>query len=293
VGCWSRPHKLIQNISPVNIYSPRAPERSAATPVTEILAPAGLINLPNLLRFDSRGILSDRETGETLSTEATRKSDTSQCLFVGYALAIAAVIFAGFAKNYYLRAWLGTRAITVMVHAHGVVMTSWVALFVAQTVLAAKRRIDLHRRLGIAGGILAAVVVGLGVYTIHGSAVRQHLNTSIGSSALIFVAFDGLSLLLFGGLVLVALLLKSRPPFHKRLMLLAMISLLPPAFGRFVAYFTHDHVEIIVLLLMCATALSCVLIDTRRNRVLHPAFAWGGALIVLANVLTYFAQIAA
>ena len=226
------------------------------------------------------------------SIESVRKSDTNQRSFVAYAVAIAAIIFAGFAKNYYLRIWLGTRAITVMVHAHGVVMTAWVALFITQTLLVAKRRIDLHRKLGLTGGILAAIVVGLGVYTIHGSTVRQHLNTSVASSALTFVAFDGLSLLLFGGLVFSALVLKSRPQVHKRLMLMAMISLLPPAYGRFVEYFTHQHIWVMVLLLMCASVLSCVLIDARLTRRWNPALAWSGALVVLVNLLTYWAQIA-
>jgi hypothetical protein len=227
-----------------------------------------------------------------LNTRPSPKSRTSQRLFVVYAIAIAAMMFAGFAKNYYLRAWLGTRAIPAMVHVHGLVMTAWVVLFLTQTLLVAKRRTDFHRKLGLAGASLAIIVVGLGVYTISGSIIRQRLDTSARLYALEFVAFDGLSLLLFGGLVLMALRLRSRPQTHKRLMLVAMISLLPPAFGRFVAYFTHDHVEIIVLLLIYTSMLTCVFLDTLRNRRLHPAFAWSGALVLLTDLLAYFAQTA-
>jgi hypothetical protein len=211
--------------------------------------------------------------------------------FAVYAAFIAAIIFAGFAKNYYLRAWLATRDISVMVHVHGLVMTAWVLLFITQTLLVANRRTDLHRKLGLVGAVLAGVVVALGVYTIANSIRRQHVDTSVGSWALAFIAFDGLSLLVFGGLVFRALVLRSRPQFHKRLMLMAMIALLPPAFGRFVAYFTHDHVEAIVLLLMIGSALACVLLDAIHNRRLHPAYAWSAALVVLANLFTYFAQI--
>jgi len=77
-------------------------------------------------------------------------------------------------------------------------------LFLTQTLLIAKRRTDLHRKLGVGGAILAIVVVALGVYTIAGSISRQHLGMNIESFALTFVAFDGLSLLLFGGLVITA-----------------------------------------------------------------------------------------
>jgi len=226
-----------------------------------------------------------------LNTEQSARNETRQ-LFLASALAIAAIMFLGFAKNYYLRAWLGTRAISPMVHVHGMVMTAWVVLFLTQTLLVARRRTDLHRRLGIGGAFLAIVVVALGAYTIHNSILRHHLAGSAELYALTFVAFDGLSLLLFGGLIFVALRLRSRPPIHKRLMLMATISLLPPAYGRAVAYLMHRHVQILVLALMALSVLVCVSIDTLRHRRLHPAFGWGGGLVLISNLLTYLAQIA-
>jgi hypothetical protein len=213
--------------------------------------------------------------------------------FLGYflsAVVIAAVIFVGFAKNFYLRAWIGTRPISVMVHVHGIVMTAWVVLFLTQTFLIAKGRGDVHRKLGVLGAWLAAVVVMLGVYTIWQSILRQQLNVSIGSFALLFVAFDGLSLLLFGSLVAVALGLRRRPNDHKRLMLMASVALLPPAFGRLVAYFTRIGVFEIVLVLMCATVLSCVALDTIRHRRLNSTLAVSGGLVIAANIMTHFAQ---
>jgi hypothetical protein len=213
--------------------------------------------------------------------------------FFGYfvsALIITAFMFAGFAKNFYLRAWIGTRPITVMVHVHGLVMTAWILLFLTQTLLISKLRTDLHRKLGVAGGILAIIVVALGIYTIANSILRQHADADLQLFSLLFVAFDGLSLLLFGGLVLGALRLRNRPPVHKRLMLMALVSLLPPAFGRFVAYFTRVGVFEIVLGLMCASVLSCIVIDTARHRRLHPTFIWSGVLVVAVNILTYVAQ---
>jgi hypothetical protein len=213
--------------------------------------------------------------------------------FLGYflsAVIISAIMFAGFAKNFYLRAWIGTRPITAMVHVHGLVMTAWILLFLTQTLLVAKGRTDLHRKLGVTGALLAVVVVALGIYTISGSILRRHPHANLNLFGLLYVAFDGLSLLLFAGLVIAALRQRLRPQIHKRLMLLALISLLPPAFGRFVAYFTRAGVEEIVLGLMCATVLSCIVADTVRHRRLHPTLLWCGALVVAVNLLTYFAQ---
>ena len=208
------------------------------------------------------------------------------------AIVLAAIMVAGFAKNYYLRTWLGTRPISFMVHVHGLIMTAWIVLFLVQTLLIVKQRVDLHRRVGVAGAVLAGVVVVLGLYTIATSIVRGNPHTDAAHFAFLFVAFDGLSLLLFGGLVLTAVRVRLRPQVHKRLMLMAMISLLPPALGRLVARFTRVDVYPIVLALMCMMVGICVLIDTIRHRRLHAAFAWSGASVIAINSLTCLAQAA-
>jgi hypothetical protein len=213
--------------------------------------------------------------------------------FLGYflsAVLISAIMFVGFAKNFYLRAWIGTRPMTAMVHVHGLIMTAWILLFLAQTLLVANGRSDLHRKLGVIGAFLALIVVALGLYTISNSILRRHPDANPNLFALLFVAFDGLSLLLFGGLVIAALRVRRRPQVHRRLMLMALVSLLPPAFGRFAAYFTHVGVSEIVLGLMCATVLSCIVIDKVRHRRPHPALVWPGALVVAVNISTYVAQ---
>src|ERR1700723_355259 len=102
--------------------------------------------------------------------------------FLGYFASgaiISTVMFAGFAKNFYLRAWIGTRPITAMVHVHGLVMTAWILLFLTQTLLVAKGRTDLHRKLGVTGALLAVVVVALGIYTISGSILRRHPHANL------------------------------------------------------------------------------------------------------------------
>ncbi|HMH28737.1 MAG TPA: hypothetical protein VK580_09140 [Steroidobacteraceae bacterium] len=213
--------------------------------------------------------------------------------FLGYFLVgviISIIMFVGFSKNFYLRAWIGTRPITSMVHVHGLVMTAWIMLFLTQTILVANGRANLHRKLGVAGAFLAFVVVTLGIYTISNSILRQSPDANLQSFAPLFVAFDGLSLLLFAGLVITALGMRLRAQTHKRLMLMALVSLMPPAYGRFVAYFTRVDVFEIVLGLMCTTVAMCVMIDTIRHRRLHPALVWSGALVVAVNLLTYLAQ---
>jgi hypothetical protein len=51
------------------------------------------------------------------------------------------------------------------VHIHGLVFTSWVLLFLAQTILVATDRTDLHRKLGAGGAVLAALLLIMGTTT--------------------------------------------------------------------------------------------------------------------------------
>jgi hypothetical protein len=216
---------------------------------------------------------------------------TKRMLFPS-ALAIAAIMFVGFARNYYLRHWLGTRVLSWPAQAHGLVMTSWVLLFLFQALLVSKHRIDLHRKLGMIGAALSAIVVAFGSYTIVADIARQFPGAELGLRLEAFVAFDGISLLVFACLIAAALAWRRRPEIHRRLMLIAMISLPPPALGRLVAYLTHQHIEAIVLGLMTALALAPSLVDARRSGRLHIALVSGGATVVAANAATFLAQIA-
>jgi hypothetical protein len=212
--------------------------------------------------------------------------------FAAAAMLLCLVMFAGFARNYYLRTWIGTRPLTLLAHVHGLVMTGWVALFAVQTFLISRRRVGLHQKLGYWSLAFAALVVLLGIVTIAAAIARRRPGVAMDTALWVFVAYDGLSVLLFGALVGVAVAKRGSPWLHKRLMLMAMLSLLPPAYGRLVAYFTHSNIEVTVLYLMCATVLFVIGADWLRTRRLHAALAIPGLLILVTNLLTYFAQVA-
>jgi hypothetical protein len=203
---------------------------------------------------------------------------------------IIAVILAGFAQNFYLRAWLGTRLLIPTAWLHGFIMSAWLVMFAIQVLMVARRRIDLHRVLGMLAAALAALVVTVGVLTIIVRARIVIPGASPIQYAGLFVAFDGLSLLLFGLLVACAVRLRARPAVHRRLMTMAMVSLLPPAFGRLVSYATHQYIEMTVLVLMVLTVLLCVAVDSLHTGRVHRAYLVPGILIVVVNVATYIAQ---
>src|SRR5215510_12316131 len=81
------------------------------------------------------------------------------------ALVLAALVFAGFARTFYLRAWFDVPPITLLLELHGLLFSAWFALYVVQTRLIAANNVRAHMRLGIAGVVLAALVVAVGLFT--------------------------------------------------------------------------------------------------------------------------------
>ena len=78
--------------------------------------------------------------------------------FTGMPIAMVVAVFVGFAPTYYLKAAYGTPALSPLYHFHGLLFSLWMGLLVTQPALVAARRINLHRRLGTVGGMLAAAM---------------------------------------------------------------------------------------------------------------------------------------
>ena len=84
-----------------------------------------------------------------------------------------AVVLVGFSRSYFLKSLFGTPPLPWLVHLHAFLMTSWFVLFFVQIRLAATRRIAVHRRLGVFGGGLAALMVIVGVVVARRAAARD------------------------------------------------------------------------------------------------------------------------
>jgi hypothetical protein len=197
---------------------------------------------------------------------------------------IPIVVLIGFARTYYLKGFFGTRPLpSPLVHLHGIVMTAWVLLFVAQVWLVAAHRTRVHRRLGVLGAVLAGSVVLVGAETAISAAARER--SGPGSPALHFLVIPMFDMVVFAILVGIALYLRRRMETHKRVMLLASLSLLSAAFARFPLHFIATGGPLVFFGLTDLLIVGCVAYDTIRNRRLHPAFLWGMILIVSSQPL--------
>lgn len=203
--------------------------------------------------------------------------------FLGISVLFMALVFWTFARTFYLKAFFGTPALSLLLHIHGAVMTGWVVLLVVQTSLIAAHRVQWHRRLGVFGAGWAVLVVVLGsITTVHAAAREVRGHTPQAGGFVIIMGLDLLQMLLFAVYVGAAIWLRRRPDYHKRLMLLTIACMLPDALARLPVHFMTNPM---ILLGIDGFVIVCVAIDTVRHRRLHPAFGWGGgAFLAVFNV---------
>jgi hypothetical protein len=95
--------------------------------------------------------------------------------YIGIAIVIVGVVFGGFARTYFLRPFFDTQPLMPLLHLHGFVFTSWLVLYITQTVLISAKRVNVHRRLGIAGAVIAVFMILIGSTT---AIIRAHLRSN-------------------------------------------------------------------------------------------------------------------
>ena len=201
-------------------------------------------------------------------------------LYIAGAIVFALVAFTGFARTYYLKGVFGTPSLSDLVHVHGAVMSLWVILFAVQVGLVAANRRDIHRKLGVFGALLAVAVVVVGTATAIESA--RHGLAPDGLPPRVFMVIPLGAVFVFAVLVAAALLLRRRSDYHKRLMLLASLSIVTPAIARFLVANFGITAPPVFLGLTVIVIVAFVAWDTVKNRRLHPAFGWGFAFFVVS-----------
>ena len=218
-----------------------------------------------------------------MSTEtASQRRVIERRFYVGAAIGAILIVFAGFARTYYLKGVFGAPPILELVHIHGIVMTSWFLLFLVQVGLVATRHTNIHRKVGVGGTILAALMVIISVATAISAARR---GVTPGPPPLVFLVIPLGDLLVFSILVTAGISLRKKLTTHKRLMLMASMGILTPAIARIPFEFIATGGPLVFFGLTDLVILAVVAIDTVRNRRLHPAFAWGALLVIASQPL--------
>lgn len=202
-----------------------------------------------------------------------------RAFYTGIAVAAAIAVFVGFLRTYFLRPYFRTEPLDLAFHLHGLVFSAWIALFVAQVALVAARRTDVHRKLGWAGACLAGLMV---VVALNAAVHAAHRDIAAGYEieSLRFFTTPVLAMAMFISLVALAVSARGRPETHKRLMLLATLSLLDAAVARWPIPGIGDA-PLAYYAITDAFIAAAMIYDFAARRSVSPVYIWGGAAIVV------------
>ena len=213
------------------------------------------------------------------TTHSVSRRVNDRRLYIAAAILVPIIVLIGFGPTYYFKPFItGPVVPSRLVHLHGIIMSAWVLLFVIQVTLVAKRRTKTHQKLGVLGSVLAALVLVVGTLTALNAAAR---GATPFAQPLAFLIIPLGDMVAFASLVGAAFYFRRRPDVHKRLMLLAAISILTPAIARIPLSFIQTYGPLAFFGLTDVLLIACIAFDTLKHRRLHPVFLWGGIFIIL------------
>lgn len=224
--------------------------------------------------------------GHTTVSEAVDRRLFDRRLFKVAAIAFPLVVLAGFARTYYVRGLFDLPPLpSLMVHLHGLTMTTWVALFMTQVWLISSKRVRVHQRLGYMAIGLAGLILPIGFVTAVRAAKYGSSSTPPGVNPLGFMIVPLFDLVMFTIFFAAAIYYRKKPAQHKMLMLLTAINFLPPAIARIPVAPLQALGPLWFFGLPTVLALLCLGLDRWRHRRLNIVFLVG-ALLLIASYAT-------
>ena len=228
-------------------------------------------------------------------------SPPRNAFFFWMSVLLLVFVIVGFTPTLFLRSISDLRSLPGHLHVHGAVLTAWFVWFVVQTSMIRTGHTAIHRRLGVFGAIIGGACVFAGPLATMGSVRNLRaagLDWGTDMSAYPIVGIEGIpmeqfaaqlvfgnfaSIFTFAGLLLAAIILRRQSASHKRLMLLASISIIGPALARisrWPALGGEDGAFIpVVFFGLLLTLFVHDLVTTRR---VHRA-TWLGSLITVVT----------
>ena len=213
--------------------------------------------------------------------------DRATFFYLGFGLLGLLVVALGFGVTYALPMIRRTFSAPWPVHLHGASALGWVLLFIAQTSLVRRSRTPLHRRLGQAALPLALVVWATGIATALWAAERDLPQQGTVATSSLAGSASGLTLYLM--LVVAAVATRRRPDWHKRIVMLATVQLLWPAFFRLrhLLPAIPDPDIWLALVLAYSPTVAAALRDRWRYGRIHPVWLFLAPALIVEQSLEF------
>lgn len=204
--------------------------------------------------------------------------------FSGMAVLMLGSVFLGFAHTYYLAGMFHAPLPSAIIHVHGAIFSSWILFLLAQTTLVASGRTDVHRRIGIAGFLLACLMVVVGVWAATNSLARSGGPPGIDPKT--FYVIPITDMLIFSVLVFFAYRARFDSPAHKRIIIIATVALMIAAIARWPILgirgnpLTAALVSYVLLLMLMAY-------DLWSTHKIHRATIWASAFLIFVQQIRF------
>jgi hypothetical protein len=210
-----------------------------------------------------------------------------------------AIAFGGFFETYWYQIARGTFTGSAMVHLHGLLFSLWTLFFLSQALLVANRNLKSHRAWGLLGISLATGMLFTGL-AVAVQGLQARLDAGYGDPARAFVIVPISAVTMFAAFVAAAIINLRRPEWHKRLMLLATVSLLQAAVARFFFLAATGggpgarpglgpplpvQNGLIPALLVALLVVAAMVHDKRTYGRIHPAYWWGLGITLAVDLL--------
>jgi hypothetical protein len=211
------------------------------------------------------------------------------------ALSCVAVAFLGFAPTYWVPMATGSFPSMPVIHFHGMLFFAWTLYFAFQTWLAASGRVARHRTIGMIGVSLATAMTIFG-FLAAVNAMKRSAALGLTDAGIAFAIVPLSGILFFAVVFSLAIANTRQPETHKRLMLLAGISILDAAVARWFLTFLAPagpagpppvEITIIPALVAYLLLVPAMIFDWRRQGRPHPVYIYGGIALLAVKLLNW------
>ena len=204
--------------------------------------------------------------------------------FSGMAVLMLGSVFLGFARSYYLAGMFNAPLPSMIIHVHGAIFSSWILFLLAQTTLVASERTDVHRRIGIAGFLLACVMVVVGVWAATNSLGRSGGPPGIDPKTFYIIPIT--DMLIFSVLVFFAYRARFDSAAHKRIIIIATVALMIAAIARWPIAGVSGN-PLTAALVSYVFLLMLVAYDLWSTHKIHRATIWASVFLIFVQQIRF------
>ena len=228
--------------------------------------------------------------GTAFPTGAARPKSTHKTRNRTYVVIAVIAMFstlAGFSLTYVVPLASGSFEGRGMLHIHGALYFVWLVVFILQPSLVQAGNTALHKKIGIAGFVLAGIMIVMGVaVSVTGARLNSPGLVVAGLQSHQFLLIPLTDMILFSLFLAYSLANLKRFEYHKRLMVLATVALLPAAFGRLSAMLGLAN-PMAIILFSESMLIGIIAHEWLMTKKLHPVYKWGGGFMFVVHILRF------